>query len=264
MPLALAAAFRLFGPAHLAIIAAIPATAAILASYARRSQLAGRRVLVGSAAILIVNEVGWQVYRYHSEGWRFPEGLPLQLCDFTLWFTIAAALLRNKPHNGTSPRHAAAQFPPDVRAAGGPVRLTSVQWCFEFAYFGGIAGGGMAILTPDLWTPFPSYPAAYFFLAHGGAIAIVLTMIWGRLARPRPGALWKAFGLLNVIAAAVGAFDAVFGTNYMFLRNKPAQASLLNYMGPWPVYIFAGEALALALFFLLAIPFQKSYTGRHK
>ena len=223
----MAAHLQLFGPLHLAILASILAVAVVLSRLARGSSGAGRRIRLALGVFLLLNEAVWWVYRIRHEGFRFPGGLPLQLCDFALWLTILALLTMNR-------------------------------WAYEVAYYAGLAGAAMAVLTPDLWAPLCSYPSLYFFLEHGGAIVAVLTLTWGKLARPQPGSMWRALLILNAYAAVVGGFNALFGANYMYLCRKPASASLLDYLGPWPLYLLAGEALGIALFWLLWLPFRQS------
>ena len=85
--------FVLFGPAHLAILAAIPCLSAVLARLARGG---GRGIRICLGVLLGLNELIWYGYRLRTEGVRLPEGLPLQLCDLALWLTVAA-LITLKP-----------------------------------------------------------------------------------------------------------------------------------------------------------------------
>lgn len=210
----------LFGPVHLALLAAIAACAVAVARTRLRP-----RMLQALGLGLACNEIGWYVYRYSTEGFRFPEGLPLQLCDLAVWLTVIAA-------------------------------VTSNRTAAEFLYFAGIAGAGLALLMPDLWEPWPSYPAVYFFLAHGGIVVITSALIFGGVVALRRGSMWRAFAVLNAYVAAVGLFNAVFGTNYVYLCRKPNSASLLDWFGPWPVYLIVAELFALALFAAMWLPFR--------
>jgi len=223
--------FHLFGLVHLVILASISGAAAVLSRAARHTPAWGRAIRLALGAFLAINEATWYGYILWRAGWRFPEGLPLQLCTLALWSTVIAAVSLN-------------------------------SWAFEFAYFVGLGGSTMALLTPDLWAPFPSYPTVYFFLAHGSVVVTVVTLTWGGLARLRPGCVWRIFAIMNGFAVAVGIFDVLFKTNYMYLCRKPASTSLLDYFGPWPVYIVVGEVIGLGLFWLLWLPVRYSATRR--
>lgn len=213
---------KLFGPLHLGLLAAIVVAAIAAAVLQLRRPIPARVFRLALGWALAANELVWWTYRYSHEGVH-KANLPLQLCDLAVWLAVLACLTL------------------------GPAIV-------EFAYFAGLAGAGMALATPDLYWRWPSYPAIYFFLAHGGVLIAVSMLVFGRAVRLRKGAVWRAFALLLVYAAAIGAFNAVAGSNYVYLCRKPANASALDAMGPWPWYIVFGSGLALALFWLLWIP----------
>ncbi len=213
---------KLFGPLHLALLAGIALAGLLLAALCRRVERARRPVRLVLGLGLAVNELVWWCFRYSHEGvhlWN----LPLQLCDVSLWTTSLAC-------------------------------VTLAPALVEFAYFAGFTGAAMALLTPDLWAPWPEYPAIYFFVAHAGIVWGVAVLVMGRVAPLRRGAVWRAFGMLLAYAALAGAFNAISGANYMYLCRKPANPSLLDVMGPWPVYLVGGAAAGLALFWLLWLP----------
>jgi hypothetical integral membrane protein (TIGR02206 family) len=212
----------LFGTLHLTLLLTV-ALACVAGTIAcRRSVLPRRAARLAIGWGLVANELVWWTFRYSHEGvhvWN----LPFQLCDVTLWMSALACLT-------LSPR------------------------VVEFAYFGGLAGAGMALLTPDLWSPWPTYPAIYFFVAHGGIVLAVSVLVFGRIAPLRQGAVWRAFATLLGFAACIGVLNAVSGANFMYLCRKPKNASALDALGPWPWYLIAGVVVALALFWLLWLP----------
>lgn len=204
----------------MAILAGVPAAAFVLVRLAELVPSGPQGVRIALASVLVVTDLLWYAYVLFR-GWvSFPYGLPLDLCDLAVWLT-AAALLTERPL---------------VR---------------ELAYYWGLAGSGMALLTPDLGVPVESLGGMYFFASHGLVVASILFLCWSGQLRPRPRSFLSAFGILNIYAAAVGLFNAVFSTNYFYLCDKPTGVSMLDWMGPWPWYILSGEMVAFLLFALL-------------
>jgi hypothetical integral membrane protein (TIGR02206 family) len=219
----------IFGPLHLSLLLGIVVIAAALVTLCRRHILRARAVCTVLGCLLAVNEIAWWIWRYSREGIH-ADNLPLQLCDAAVWFAVAACLTR-------APALA------------------------EFTWFTGMAAGGMALLTPDLWAPWPQWPAIYFFLAHGGVVLAAALLAFSGVMDFRPRSVWRPFAMLLGWATLAGCVDAAFGANYMYLRAKPASASALNIMGPWPWYIVSGAAAGLVMFWLLWLPVRPGRQG---
>jgi hypothetical integral membrane protein (TIGR02206 family) len=221
-----ALSFELFGVEHvtaLALVASLAAAAAL--GLPRVSTRAGRAVrwgLAAALAALALFELGMGVHG----GWMSLEAaLPLELCDAALLLAIVT-LLR-----------------PSRRKA-------------ELLYFWAGSGTLLAMLTPDLRAGFPRWEFLVFFGIHGLVVAAAAALTFGLGLRPERGGPWRAFLATAAFAAAVGGANAVLGTNFMYLCRKPEASTLLDLLGPWPVYVLVGAGVALALFHLLHLPFR--------
>ena len=127
----------------------------------------------------------------------------------------------------------------------------------ELVWFWGVAGTLNGLITPALSESFPSPRFLSFFALHSGVVIAAVYLVAGLGLRPQPGAVWRAFGWGQVYFVLAAVVDYTTGSNYGFLRSKPEQASLMDYMGPWPWYILGLEALALLLFGVLYLPFRR-------
>ena len=83
---------------------------------------------------------------------------------------------------------------------------------------------------------------------------MVYLAVTGRVA-PRHRSVWRAWLVTNGYAAMAGILNWAWGTNYGYLARKPLQPSLLDHLGPWPLYVVGMEAVALASFYVLYAPF---------
>jgi len=209
---------------HLGALVLIAAGTGGLVLLARRRPGAWLRWM---AVVLVAVELSWWAYVLAGgvPGSELAYSLPLQLCDAAI-FVAAAAL------------------------------WTRRQLIVEVTYFWGVAGTIQALLTPDLPQHFPSYPYFQYYLAHGGVVAAAVLLVIGLQIRPRHPL--QVACLTAVYTALVGLVDLVSGANYMYLRAKPPAATLLDLLGPWPVYIVVAAAIALALLAALYAPFWVS------
>ncbi|MGW9528610.1 YwaF family protein [Paenibacillus terrae] len=181
--------------------------------------------------ILILSEVTLNIWYVTQHIWDAQTSLPLELCSVTLLLSILMLSFRSR-------------------------------WLYPLILFAGIGGALQAVLTPNLAYAFPHYRFIHFFVAHSAIILAALYMTWIEGLKPT----WKGVGgamlFLNGLALIVWPVDDVLGANYMFLTGKPSTPSILDVLGPYPLYILAEEVIALLFFSLMMLLFEVLPGGR--
>ena len=66
---------------------------------------------------------------------------------------------------------------------------------------------------------------------------------------------------LNIYILCLIPINLWLDANYFYMMNKPPNPSLLDFFGPWPIYIVVTEVVAMGFFALAYLPI---YIARKK
>jgi hypothetical integral membrane protein (TIGR02206 family) len=230
--------FSAYGPSHWVVLGVFAIGAVLLVWIGRRQTDAQARLLgrVLGAVLLAVFVVA---LAYKLIRPTIDSSVPLQLCDLAE-VTAAYALW--------SQRH----------------------WAFALTYYWGLVLSSQALLTPDIGTPeegapdFPHHLFLTFFTLHVLVVWAAIYLTWGRGMRPR----WRSYRFTIIMTLAWAAFTFVFnaiaGTNYGYLNGKPPTASLLDVLGPWPVYLLTEVTIVLIVWALMTWPWERTRRPAHE
>ncbi|MBE4908214.1 TIGR02206 family membrane protein [Bacillus luteolus] len=218
--------FQFLSGSHLIMVGLLVFLAFLLYFYREqiRGTVWGQSVRILLILILVLSEVTLTIWYNYTGVWDAVDTLPFQLCSISLILSVFMLVTRN-------------------------------YLLFEVTYFLGVGGALQAMLTPELFYDFPHYRYFHFFLAHIAIIVASFYMIWIEKYIPTLKSVLKAFLAINIIAVFVFTINKITGGNYMFLAHKPSNPSLIDLLGPYPWYILSLEFVALAMFFILYIPF---------
>jgi len=84
-------------------------------------------------------------------------------------------------------------------------------------------------------------------------VPIYMTVVEG--FRPTWKSFWRVVIGSNIYMVIVFFINLAIGSDYLFINGKPATASILDLLPPWPIYILYMEALGLITFLILYSPF---------
>lgn len=201
---------------------------ALLIVLARRSDK-NQRLVTALLAVLNLLAYPFALFAWREYPRALDNVLPLHLCDLAA-IVAGFALFTKKP------------------------------LLLSLTYFWGIAATTQALFTPAIAIGPPHLPFIHFFVQHFAIVAAALYV--PIVLRWRPTApWWKSPIIVFVISIGYQALalliNLILKTNFAFASRPPDNPSLIDHLGPWPIYLFAMQGIALALYLLLAFPFRE-------
>mgnify|MGYP001230533518 FL=1 len=220
--------FELFGTVHLITIAVVILTSVLLPKFYKNKsdyQISMMKKIIAGviAAHVIISPYKDLYLLANPYDWR--ETIPLHMCDlseiFLVWFLL-----------------------------GGPRIL------YICAFFWGLGGATMAILTPDI----SHHDLDYIFFMVGHGMIVVGIMYATVTLGNRPYA--KDIVTVSLITALV-LLPIVYGinlllgepANFWYLMTKPAGASLMDMFPEPPYHLIVTTPIAIAVFYLIYLPY---------
>ena len=220
--------FELFGSVHLITISVIIVVSVLLPrTYKDKSinqKSTMNKVIAGVIALHVIISPYKDLYLLANPyDWR--ETLPLHMCDlseiFLIWFLL-----------------------------GGPKIL------YLCAFFWGLGGASMAILTPDISHHDLDY--IFFMIGHGMIIVGIMYATVALGNRPYVKDILKVSAITAfILLPIVYIINILLGepANFWYLVAKPGGASLMDMFPDPPYHLLYTTPIAIAVFYLIYLPY---------
>lgn len=226
-------AFILFGTSHMLTIVVMTLIAMLIIRSGKNANEATRgRFRLVMVVVFIFWEAEWQIWHLMTDTWNLQNNLPLHMCSMMIWVSVYGL-------------------------------WTGDRRVYPLMYFFGISGAVQAIITPDSLHAFPHLRYLNTIISHG---LLVISGLWVVLVegyRPTFKAMWSSILGLNIYAAIIYVFDLWIGANYLYVTEKPALPSIMDFFPEWPWYIPVLEVLIVLIMLGMYMPFAFSHRVRY-
>ena len=224
--------FILFGSQHisaLSIVIAVSVATPIVLRTANNIEVK-KFVSMVLAILLIFHELIKPFYRYYLFGHELLLVFPIHICH------LAAISM-------------------------GLFLILKKEFLFEIAYFWGLSGNLLAMVTPDMKYGFPNLEFTMFYFGHG---LLLLSILFACVCL-RTNLRWSS--ILRVFIATILILPAMYGlnialesyqpnVNYWYLMITPGPDTILSLFPEPPWHIPYVAVTALLIFIVSFIPYK--------
>ena len=217
-------ALNILGPSHIIIVCLSILSIIYFPKYFEKSSENTKKIFATIIIIFLLINQAMDFYREGIMSGRWQDGLPLHLCDFS---TMAIILYF----------------------------LTHKRDFFIFAFFFGIAGGGMSILTPDTIYGFPYVGYVQSQIGHTMILMGVSYAMIIDKQRPYLTDVVKALFYASILLLFTYFMNYILGTNYWFLAEKPIGNNITSFMRPEHFHIIDLYIAAILICYVMYLPY---------
>ena len=224
--------FILFGSQHISALSTVIAASVVTPIVLRTSSSIEfkKSVSMVLAILLILHELIKPFYRYYLFGHELLLVFPIHICH------LAAISM-------------------------GLFLILKKEFLFEIAYFWGLSGNLLAMVTPDMKYGFPNLEFTMFYFGHG----LLLFSILFACVCLRTNLRWSS--ILRVFIATILILPAMYGlnialesyqpdVNYWYLMITPGPDTILSLFPEPPWHIPYVAVTALLIFIISFIPYK--------
>ena len=224
--------FILFGSQHISALSTVIAASVVTPIVLRTSSSVEfkKSVSMVLAILLILHELIKPFYRYYLFGHELLLVFPIHICH------LAAISM-------------------------GLFLILKKDFLFEIAYFWGLSGNLLAMVTPDMKYGFPNLEFIMFYFGHG----LLLLSILFTCVCLRTNLRWSS--IVRVLITTILILPAMYGlnialesyqpnVNYWYLMITPGPDTILSLFPEPPWHIPYVAVTALLIFIISFIPYK--------
>ena len=183
------------------------------------------------AIVVLGVKIAELLFRHHYYGETVAQLLPLHLCPIVIILSIFMMFFHS-------------------------------EVLFQPVYFWSI-GAFFAILMPDIRDGMSNFASQSFFITHFFILFSTAYAFVHFRFRPTKAGFLCSFLLLVTLAFIMYFVNNKLGTNFLYVNHPPVTKSLMDFMGPWPYYIFSLAGIDIAISFFMYLPFRKNKKSKY-
>lgn len=218
--------FNMLGTSHIIFVTVSTLMIILLPRYYINKKKEAKNILLFGITLLMLINHGMDFFRegYVLNDWRL--GLPLHLCDFS----SAAIIL---------------------------YFMTKKRDFFLFAFFAGISGAGMAILTPDVLYAFPDVDYVRHMIGHSMILLGVSYAMIIDIQRPYLRDVHRVLFVLSILLLLMYPINFIIGSpaNYWYVLEKPPGLNVTQFMKEAPYHMIDIYILAVIVCYSIYLPY---------